>query len=88
MLSKHHQKLVRQVIDYRSKTMSRLAQAEKYHSRMQVAEEIMAVRNPIYEAEYQINKESFCDKNLYSSYLPRLKQYLRSKTLLLNQKHM
>ena len=31
MLSKHHQKLVRQVIDYRARTMARLAQAEKYH---------------------------------------------------------
>ena len=72
-LSKHHQKLVRQVIDYREKTMGRLAQAEKFHERMKEAEEICAVKNPIYEAEYEVNREDRFKKNLYESYLPRLK---------------
>ena len=40
---------------------------------MKEAEEICAVKNPIYEAEYEVNREDRCKKNLYESYLPRLK---------------
>ena len=37
--------------------MDRLGKAEKFHERMKVAEEICAIKNPIYEAEYEINRE-------------------------------
>ena len=64
--------------------MDRLGKAEKFHERMKVAEQICAIKNPIYEAEYEINKEDRYTLNLYQSYLPRLKEYMRSKNALIN----
>ena len=86
LVTKEMQRLVRQFINYRAATTERLGQAEQYYRKMKETETIIAHKNPVLEAEYQIHKYSTL--GIYDTYVPCLKQYLRAKTVSLNTKLM
>ena len=51
---------------------------DEYHTQMKVAELALALKFPVYEAEYQLEKDDNPLK-LYDSFIPRLKSHLVSK---------
>ena len=53
---------------------------------MKAAEMLLALQSPVLEAEYHINHDEVLYP--YDSYLPQLKEHLRTKTVSLNSKHV
>ena len=50
-----------------------------YYQLLLAAELDLAQQNPLLEAEYQFNEDSYSPLKIYDNYLPALKSYLISK---------
>ena len=77
-MTHEHQGIAKQFIEFKKKTYEKMDTMDDYHTQMQWAELALALKFPIYEAEYQIDKEDNPLK-LYDCFVPRLKQHLVSK---------
>ena len=55
LLSVEHRKMVRQFIAFRNQTFEKMDKMDNYYKEMVTAELALAIKNPVLEAEYQIN---------------------------------
>ena len=78
LLSVEHRKMVRQFIAFRNQTFEKMDKMDNYYKEMVTAELALAIKNPVLEAEYQINFKP-SPLQLFEGFLPQLKKYMVSK---------
>ena len=83
MLTRSHHKVVRQFMAYKARTEESVRKLEEYTQRMLDAENALALRIPIYEAEYALHKSSAL--SLFDCYLPELEEHREIKEMTMAQ---
>ena len=76
-MTNQHQGIAKQFMDFKEKTYSKMDVMDEYHTRMQWAEVALALKYPVYEAEYQQAYPG--PLKLYDCFIPQLKEYMVSK---------
>ena len=79
MYTRNHHKVIRQFIEFKNRTLEDIKTKEEYAERVWQAESALALKNPIFDAEYALDENN--PLSLYDCYLPQLEDWRKRKQM-------